>query len=71
MKDTKNAIDHLKDHQKYPATKEELVKECNSLSDFSKKDKEWFEQHLEDRNYTSANDVIKTLGLNMQATSSM
>ncbi len=62
MKDIKNAIDHLKTHQKYPATKEELVKECNNLSDFSEDDKKWFKEHLSEGTYNSAEEVIKTLG---------
>jgi len=41
MQDVKNAIDHLKNHQKYPATKEQLVKECDDLSDFTEEDKKW------------------------------
>lgn len=62
MKDIKNAMSHLKTHQKYPATKEELVKECDSLSDFSQEDKRWFESHLENRVYNSAEEVMQTLG---------
>lgn len=67
MKDIKNAIDHLKKHQSYPATKDELVEECNKLSDFSDEDKRWFEKHLEDRTYDSAEDVMKALGLSGHA----
>ncbi|MBI2337760.1 hypothetical protein HYU95_01115 [Candidatus Daviesbacteria bacterium] len=63
MQDTKGAIDHLRQHQTYPATKDELVKECNELSDFSKEDKEWFEKNLPEGNYKSADDVIAALGL--------
>ncbi|KKR89326.1 MAG: hypothetical protein UU39_C0042G0005 [Candidatus Woesebacteria bacterium GW2011_GWD1_41_12] len=63
MKDVKNAISHLKDHQKYPATKADLVKECDDLSDFSGEDKKWFMDHLMDKTYESADEVIKELGL--------
>lgn len=62
MKDIKNAIMHLKQHQKYPATKQELVAECNKLSDFSEEDKMWFEERLPEGTYNSAEDVIKALG---------
>lgn len=54
---------HLRDHQKYPATKAELVAECNGLADFSAEDKAWFANALPDRTYTNADDVITTLGL--------
>ena len=63
MKDNKNAMDHLKNHQSYPATKEDLVKECNGLSDFSDEDKEWFKTHLMDKTYKSANEVMEVLGM--------
>ncbi|EKD57127.1 MAG: hypothetical protein ACD_57C00401G0007 [uncultured bacterium] len=59
----KGAISHLKDHQMYPATRDDLIAECNGLSDFSKEDKMWFEEHLPEGNYASANQVISALGL--------
>lgn len=66
MKNIKNTMDHLKTHQKYPATKEELVKECNELSDFSDEDKKWFEQNLPDKTFSSADEVAEALGLKGQ-----
>ena len=63
MSNKKGAIDHLKKHQMYPATREELIAECNGLSDFSKEDKKWFTDHLAAGTYTSANVVIRALGL--------
>lgn len=71
MKNVKNAMDHLKMHQSYPATKEELVAECNSLSDFSKEDKKWFESNLPEGTYNSAEEVMQALGLKDQAMRSM
>ena len=67
MKNIKNTIDHLKNHQGYPATKEELVVECNSLSDFSGSDKMWFSEHLTEGTYKSPGDVLNALGLKEQA----
>ena len=63
MQDNQNAIDHLKNHQKYPAIKADLIKECDNLSDFSDEDKEWFKEHLQDKTYKSADEVIEVLGL--------
>ena len=63
MQNTKGVIDHLRQHQSYPATKDDLVKECNELSDFSKSDKEWFMKNLPKGTYQSADDVIGALGL--------
>ena len=63
MSDKKGAIEHLKKHQMYPATRKELVEECAGLSDFSKEDKKWFEDHLPEGVYNSAGQVIRTIGL--------
>jgi len=61
--DIKNMMDHLKTHQSYPATRDELVAECDHLSDFSKSDKQWFRDNLPKGTYNSAEDVIQALGL--------
>jgi len=67
MKNIKNAMDHLKTHQIYPAKKADLVKACNELSDFSAEDKKWFEENLPEGNYGSAEEVIMALGWGKQA----
>ena len=64
MNDKKGAIEHLKEHQKYPTTKDELTAACYDLSDFSEVDKKWFDAHLSDKIYKSADEVIKAVGLN-------
>ena len=71
MKDIKNAIMHLRDHQEYPATKGELVAACNELSDFSKADKQWFKDHIPEGTYDSAEEVIQALGLSESAMMAM
>jgi hypothetical protein len=63
MKNIQGTKDHLTDHQSYPATKAQLVAECNNLSDFSPEDKMEFEQKLPDRTYNSAQEVTKALGM--------
>lgn len=63
MQNVQGTLDHLKTHQKYPATKAELVAECNNLSDFSEEDKKEFLDKLPEGNYESAEDVIKALGM--------
>ena len=63
MQNVQGAKDHLKNHQKYPATKAELVAECDSLSDFSEEDKKEFSSKLPGGTYNSADDVMKALGL--------
>jgi len=63
MQNVQGAVDHLKTHQSYPATKAELVATCNSLSDFSEEDKREFESKLPEGTYNSAEEVTKALGL--------
>jgi len=63
MQNIQGAIDHLKTHQKYPATKADLVTECDNLSDFSEEDKEEFTQKLPEGTYNSVEEVTKALGL--------
>lgn len=63
MQNTSGAKDHLKNHQKYPATKAELVTECDNLSDFSEEDKKEFVSKLPGGTYNSADEVIQALGL--------
>ncbi len=62
MQDVQNAMKHLKEHQKYPATKAELVAQCDSLSDFSETDKQEFSSALPDGTYNSAEEVVAALG---------
>ncbi|MBI2011623.1 DUF2795 domain-containing protein [Candidatus Daviesbacteria bacterium] len=66
MQDKDNAMMHLKSHQNYPATKDQLVAECSNLSDFSEEDKKWFMQNLPEGTYSSADEVIKALGWSEQ-----
>ena len=62
MQNVQGTIDHLKTHQNYPATKADLVAECDNLSDFSEEDKKEFTEKLPEGNYNSADDVIAALG---------
>lgn len=67
LQDIQSAITHLNDHQTYPATKQELVKTCNELSDFSEEDKKWFAEKLPEGTYNSADEAIEALGWQKQA----
>lgn len=65
MKNVTNAMEHLTSHQKYPATRSQLVAECDRLSDFSEEDKKWFMDHLPEGTYKSAEEVTKAIGMEM------
>lgn len=62
MQNMQAAMDHLKTHQTYPATKAQLVAECNNLSDFSDADKQEFSSKLPEGTYGSAEEVMQALG---------
>lgn len=61
VQDRENVMMHLREHTKYPATRDQLVKECNSLSDFSDEDKKWFSDNLPAGTYRSAEEVARAL----------
>lgn len=65
--DTNMIIHHLREHQQYPASREELIRECDSLSDFSEEDKKWFMEKLPEGTYKSADEVVRALGISEPA----
>jgi hypothetical protein len=67
LKNLQNAIDHLKTHQEYPTTKQDLVETCNKLSDFSEEDKKWFEENIPEGTYNSAEEVMNALGMKQES----
>jgi hypothetical protein len=59
--DMKKVTQHLKEHQKYPATRAELLAACNDLVDFTPAEKRWYAEHLPEGTYKSAAEVLKAL----------
>ena len=63
MQNMQSVTDHLKTHHtKWPATYEELVAECNALSDFSEADKKEFMEKLPKGTYKNPEEVLAALG---------
>lgn len=58
-----DVMKHIREHNKYPATKRELVDSCSGMSDVPVADKEWFEKNLPDKTYYTADEVIRALNL--------
>jgi uncharacterized protein YfaP (DUF2135 family) len=54
--------EHVAKHVKYPATKGDLVKACNSMADVPDTDKQKFAKKLPDKTYKSADEVMAALG---------
>lgn len=64
MQNKQGAVDHFKNHQKYPASSDQLLAECDNLSDFSDEDKGWFKSKLPmGKTFNSAEEVMMALGL--------
>jgi hypothetical protein len=59
--DRKKVVDHLREHQQYPATKAQLVAACSDLADFTAAEKKWFADALPEGTYKSADEVVKVL----------
>ncbi|HTP52870.1 MAG TPA: hypothetical protein VMK42_19430 [Anaeromyxobacteraceae bacterium] len=57
----KDVEGHLRTHQKYPATRAQLIAACHDLKDFSEAERTWFIDTLPDRTYPSADDVLAAL----------
>ncbi|MBI4028871.1 MAG: DUF2795 domain-containing protein [Candidatus Blackburnbacteria bacterium] len=61
MKLGDEAMKHL-EHVTYPATKEDLIKACDEMSDVPEADRKWFKENLPEGTYQSAGDVKAALG---------
>ena len=63
MEDINLAINHLRNHhKKWPASYDELVKDCMGLNDFKTLDKIEFMNNLPKKTYNSADEVIAAMG---------
>ncbi len=55
------SLEHLKNHVEYPASREEVVAACNSMSDVPTDDRDWFVNHLPAGNYNNADEVLSAI----------
>lgn len=58
----KEVMSHIDNDVSYPASKDDLVKACNGMSDVSGEDKKWFMEKLPDQQYQSPDEVKQALG---------
>jgi len=63
MHNREEVMRHLTEDQKYPATKEEILAECDNLSDIDEEDKTVFKENLPEGTYQSAGDVMSAIGM--------
>jgi hypothetical protein len=59
--DRQKLLDHLEQHQQYPATRAQLLASCKDLVDFTDGEKRWFVDRLPEGNYKSAAEVMKVV----------
>jgi len=55
------ALEHLRKHIVYPASRKEIIEACNMMMDISKEEKEWFEKNLPDWSFRNADEVIRAV----------
>jgi hypothetical protein len=61
--DATKAVQHLKNHVHYPASRAVILAACADTPEFSADEKKWLEEHLPNRTYASADDVAAALRL--------
>jgi hypothetical protein len=59
--DMQRVAEHLRDHVKYPATRQQILDACAQTPEFSAAEKAWTEHHLPEGTYASADEVLKAL----------
>ena len=61
MSNLATELGHLKSHVQYPASRSQVVKACNEMSDVPHEDAEWFAKMLPEGRYNNASDVLTAL----------
>jgi hypothetical protein len=61
--DATKAVQHLKAHIQYPASRAAILAACADTPEFTADEKKWLSDHLPDRTYASADEVATALHL--------
>jgi len=59
--DMKKVAAHLREHVKYPASRQQILDACADTPEFTDAEKAWAAAHLPEGTYDSADDVLKAL----------
>jgi hypothetical protein len=59
--DMKKVAAHLREHVKYPASRQQILDACAETPEFTDAEKAWAAAHLPEGTYASADDVLKVL----------
>lgn len=61
--DTSEIKMHVREHMQYPATKQQIIQQCNMMQHVEDSDRAWFQDNLPEGTYNSAEEVIEKSGL--------
>jgi hypothetical protein len=61
--DRAKAVLHVREHVKFPASREAILAACADTPEFSAGEKKWFADNLPAGEYKSAEEVVKALKL--------
>jgi|GEM_PF-1312649 len=64
-KEMNEVMEHLDGHITYPATKQEIIKACENMSDVPADDKNWVMKNLPDKTYMNTDDVKNAMRMAM------
>lgn len=70
IKDVNNVEIHIIDDVKYPASREDVIKDFEEFKDVDPSDKEWVSKHLPAGTYRNDDEVIHAMGLKYTLTAS-
>jgi hypothetical protein len=59
--DMKKVAQHLREHVKYPASRQQVLDACADTEEFTTAEKAWAAAHLPEGTYASADDVLKAM----------
>jgi len=61
MSNLQEELGHIKNHVKYPASRQQVVEACNNMSDVPSQDKDWVSKSLPEQTYRAPEDVVNAL----------
>ena len=57
----KDALNHIKNDVRYPASKEDIMKACSGFSEISLNERDWFNLNIPDRTFERPEEVIMAI----------
>ncbi len=54
-------IEHIKAHNNYPTTRDDIIAACENMSEFTREQKDWFASALPAGTFRNADEVIRAV----------